>query len=298
MKKENSRNLSGILFIVAAATLFGVMPVFIKIVLSNGTNSLSLVFIRYVLALILTAIIMLTSKISFKVTKQQIIQLFIFGTCGGWLTSYLSTVSFVYLPIGIATMLHFSYPFFVAVIMVFYKERFTFIKAAVITLAIGGMVLMTDFGGTVKPIGIILAILSGLALAVYIVAANKSSFQSLNPFTVFFYISLCSSILLGVMVFTGNNFTLPKEMLDWTYMGIIALFCTTIAYSLLTAGAQMVNSTIASIVNMIEPLVSIFAGAVFLEEILSIKTIAGCILVFTAIIIIVLKKDTMRVKNR
>jgi len=288
---NNSRNISGPLSIVAAATLFGIMPVFAKIVLSNGTNSLSLVFIRYTIALIFTAIIMLISKTSLKVTKQQIIQLIIFGTCGGGLTSYLLTSSYVYLPIGIATMLHFSYPFFVAVIMIFFKERFTFTKVAAIILAIGGMVLMTDFSGTVKLGGIILAVLSGLVLAVYIVAANKSSFQSLNPFTVFFYISLCSSVLLGVTVFTGGNLTLPKTMLDWTYMGIIALFCTTIAYSLLTAGAQRVNSTIASIVNMLEPLVSIFVGAVFLKEIPSMKTVIGCILVFSAIVITVLKKD-------
>lgn len=175
--------------------------------------------------------------------------------------------------------------------MIFFKERFTLTKAAAITLAIGGMALMTDFGGTVKPIGIILAILSGLALAVYIVVANKSSFQSLDPFTVFFYNSLLSTVLLGVAVFSGNNLTLPKTMLDWTYVGIMALFCTSISYSLLTASAQRVNSTIASIVNMLEPLVCIVAGAVFLKEIPSIKTIIGCFLVFSTIVITVLKKD-------
>ncbi len=288
---KSSRNLSGLLYIIAAATLFGVMPVFSKIVLQSSTNSLSLVFIRYFLAFISTAIIMLISKIPFRVTKKQLKHLFIFGTCGGGLTSYLLTSSYVYLPVGIATMLHFSYPFFVAVIMIFFNERFTITKAAAIALAIGGMVLMTDFSGTVEPIGIILALLSGFTLAVYIVAANKSSFRSLNPFTAFFYNSLLSSVLLGVAVFSGNNFTLPKTMLDWTYMVIIALFCTSISYSLLTAGAQRVNSTIASIVNMLEPLVCIFVGAVFLKEIPSIKTIIGCFLVFSAILITMLKKD-------
>jgi drug/metabolite transporter (DMT)-like permease len=289
---KNSRNLWGLLFIVAAATLFGLTPLFSKIVLSNGTNSLSLVFMRYVLALNLTVIIMLISKIPFKVTRQQIKQLMIFGICGGGLTSYLLTSSYVHLPTGIATMLHFSYPFFVAVIMVvFFKERFTFTKAAAIALAIGGMVVMTDFGGTVRPIGVILAVLSGLTLAVYIVAANKSSFRSLHPFTVSFYNNLCSSILLGVVVFTGNNLTLPKTIPDWIYTGIIALFCTTLPYSLLTAGAQRVNSTTASIVNMFEPLICIFIGVVFLKETLSVKTVIGCVLVFSAIVIIVLKKD-------
>lgn len=288
---KSTRNLSGLLYIVAAATLFGVMPVFAKIVLQNGTNSLSLVFIRYFLAFILTAIIMLISKIPFRVTKKQLKHLIIFGTCGGGLTSLLLTSSYVYLPVGISTMFHFSYPFFVAVIMIFFKERFTLTKAVAITFAIGGMVLMTDFGGTMKPIGIILAILSGLSLAVYIVAANKSSIQSLNPFTAFFYSSFLSSVLLGIAVFSGNNLTLPKTMLDWTYIGIIALFCTSLSYSLLTAGAQRVNSTIASIVNMLEPLVCILAGAVFLKEIPSLKTIIGCLLVFSAIVITVLKKD-------
>jgi len=198
---KSSRNLSGLLYIVAAATLFGIMPVFAKVVLQGRTNSLSLVFVRYFLAFISTAVIMLISKTPFRVTKKQLKQLIVFGTCGGGLTSYLLTSSYVYLQVGIATMFHFSYPFFVAVIMILFKERFTLTKAVSITLAIGGMVLMTDFGGTVEPIGIILAVLSGLALAVYIVAANKSSIQSLNPFTAFFYISLLSSVLLGIAVF-------------------------------------------------------------------------------------------------
>jgi len=80
-------------------------------------------------------------------------------------------------------------------------------------------------------------------------------------------------------------------------MGIIALFCTSISYSLLTAGAQRVNSTIASIVNMLEPLVCILVGTVFLKEIPSIKTIIGCTLVFSAIVITVLKKTGMQADN-
>ncbi|NLC67462.1 MAG: DMT family transporter [Clostridiaceae bacterium] len=290
IKKKTGMDLPGLIFIVAAAALFGVLPVFAKTVLSRGTSSLSLVFIRYSLALIFTAIIMLVSKIPFKITRRQMIHLFFFGTCGVGLTSFLLTSSYLYLPIGIATMLHFSYPFFVAVIMAFFKEKFTLVKATAIILAIGGMALMTDFRGIVKPVGIILAVLSGLSLAVYIVAVNKSSIKSLHPFTVFFYTSFCSSVLLGFAVFAWNNFTLPAEMLDWTYIGIIALFCTSISYSLLTAGAQRVNSTTTSIVNMLEPLVSILAGAIFLNETLSAKTVMGCILVFSAIVMIVLKK--------
>lgn len=49
---KSNRNLSGLLYIVVAATLFGVMPVFSKFVLQSGINSLSLVFIRYFLAFI------------------------------------------------------------------------------------------------------------------------------------------------------------------------------------------------------------------------------------------------------
>ncbi len=287
----NSKKLSGIAYAVSAAVLFGIIPIFSKTVLCSGVNSLSLVLIRYTLAVFFTAAIMLVKKASFRVTKRQFLSLLVFGTIGGGLTSYLLTTSYEYLPVGISTMLHFSYLLFVMLIVIlFFREKCTFAKIIALVLAVGGIILMTDFTGTMKPIGTLLAVSSGLGLAIYIVAMSKSSFKALSPFTVFFYVSLFSSVFLSIAVLIKGDFTLPPTGTQWTYMLIIG-FLTSVSHSMLTAGVQKLSASTASIINMLEPLTSIAAGALFLQEFPSFRAGVGCVLVLAGIVITVVKKE-------
>ncbi|MCL2508074.1 MAG: DMT family transporter [Oscillospiraceae bacterium] len=284
-----------------SAILFGFLPILCKQVLNNGLDAQSLVLIRYGMACVMLGIVMLCSKISFKITKKQVVSFIIFGIIGGSVTSTLLSASYTYMYAGIATMFHSSYPIFVSLIMaVFFREKLSWKAALAVALAVGGMALMADRHGSYSLIGILLTVTSGVTLAIYIVSTKKSSYGTLHPIKIVFYICAVSTVTsLCVKLAVSGSVALPSAPADWVRMALIALLCTVVAHSLLAYGVQKLGATTGSVINMLDPFVSLVAGAFMIGEVPSAMAVAGCVLVFAAIFMIVISggKRTDEVRN-
>ncbi len=289
LKKGQKSFLAGVIAVSAASVLFGFLPIWCKQVLNNGTDSQTLVLIRYGFATVILGVLLPLFKISFSITKKQLVAFMMFGIFSGGVTSYFLSLSYTYMYAGIATMLHFSYPVFVALIMsAFFRERLSIKIIAAVLIAALGMVLMADIKGNFSPVGTAFAILSGLMLAVYIIATKKSAFSTLPPMKIVFYSCLVSTVFLAVKQVIGGNIHPPATKADWIRMVMIALLCTVVAHSLLAYGIHKLGATTGAIISMTEPLISVIAGAIIINEVPSLQAVAGCALVFAALIIVVL----------
>ena len=81
---------------------------------------------------------------------------------------------------GIATTLHFTYPIFVTLFMLFvFKEKTSWITLLAIGLAICGVARLSIDGGEMRlnGLGVIIVLLSAVAYALYIVTVNKSRYM-------------------------------------------------------------------------------------------------------------------------
>ena len=108
----------GIIYIVIASIAFGIGPVFAKELIVLGFDTIDIVLFPRISTLLAVSVILLFSKTSLKVTKSQLGQLLLYcGVCNG-LTAFLLIKSYVFIPIGLATMFHFIYPVIVTIIMV------------------------------------------------------------------------------------------------------------------------------------------------------------------------------------
>lgn len=269
--------LKGVLAVVASSVAYGLLPVFSKIVLSSGLPSGCLVFFRFFFACLAVAVIMKVKKISFRISRYQFTHLLFFGIIGFGMTAFLLTQSYNYVPIGLATMFHFTYPLFVTIVMILlYKEEKTLFKILSMAAAVGGLVLMADFSGGLSVAGVLFAASSGVTYAVYVIATRKSAFSTLPIFTIIFYVTLFSSILFGTQSLVSGTFRMPASPLVWLAIITISLLCTVFALCLLTMGIQILRPVTASVLNMIEPVTSLVAGFLIFHDRLSVKSMAGC----------------------
>jgi len=277
----------GIVAVILASILFGLSPIFSKNILDYGVSSGIIVMIRFFFSIIITMVFSLFGKTSFRVTKKQVLHLAIFGISGSGLTAYFLNTSYLYIPVGLATMFHFSYPLVVTIIMVvLFKEKLTFRKYLALLLSGVGLVLMADFKGGLSVTGVIFALLSGITYACYIVAMKKSAFSTLPPFIIIFYVSVfcfLTSVMENVL---NGTFVLPKQACIWINLFVLSLFSTILAMSLLTFGVKAIGAINASVINMIEPLTSIILGSVIFNERLSWPSIYGCILMVVSVLLI------------
>ncbi len=277
--------IKGILAILGASILYGIVPTISTALLQSGMDSQSIVIYRFSISSIASLLICLCFKISLKVSKKQFVELLLFGIFGYGMTAMFLSLSYNLLPGGLAQMVHFSYPLFVIIIMVImFKEKLTMATALSVILIVAGLFLLADIKSGFSTIGLIYATLSGLTYGVYVVSNKKSSFSNLNSFTALFYIMTFSTVFF---LLTNKINVMPNALASnqIVYILLLALFCTVMALSLLIVGIKLLGATKASVLNMVEPVVSILAGFAIFSEELTLQSIIGSFLIVLSVTI-------------
>ena len=272
----------GVLAVVVASFLYGIMPIFTKRALMEGMTSGAVVFYRLFFSAIVSFIVLKVLGIDMKASARQITEMAIMGVIGFGATMALLTIAYSLIPTGLATMLHFTYPLFVTVVMtVVFKEKMTALKAVSCMCAFGGLVLMADFS-SLSVAGILLAICSGITYASYVIANKKLEFASLHGLVIVFYVSCFACIFFGIKAVITKEMMLPPTPLAFGLVLTIAIFCTVVTLFLLTYGIKTLGASTASVLNMLEPVISLVAGMVIYKEAIATKGIIGCVLVILA----------------
>lgn len=282
----------GVLAVVGASCLYGVLPIFSKAILNEGMNSNALVLNRFLFTMIFSFLILKLLHIDMHVTRRQLIELILAALIGYGLTASLLTLAYSLIPVGLATMFHFTNPLFVTLAMiVIFKEKATLFKGLSMIFAIAGLILMADFS-SLAPLGVLLAVLSGITYASYVIANKKCTFATLNNFVIVFYVGLVNSIFFAIRNAFTHDLVLPPTPKAWLCMVILALFCTIGALFLLTYGIRVLGASTASVLNMLEPVVSLIAGIIVYHEAVSFKSLLGCVFIVISGIVVVMDKKT------
>lgn len=280
--------LKGLLYITCSSVAYGIMPVFSTQLLRAGMNSQSVVVFRFAFAAAGALAVLLLRHIPMRVSGRQFGQLLLFGVFGYGATAFLLTSSYQYLPIGLSTMFHFSYPILVTIIMaVLYRERVTAGKVLAISLAAGGIVLMAEFSAQLQMAGVLLALSSGLTYAVFVVANRKSAFSTLPPLVIVFYTTAALTVFFAGQSLATGTLVLPPAPTAWLYTALVGLLCSLFALCMLNMAIRTMGATNAAIGNLLEPLTSLIAGAAVYGDRIDLRAAAGCGLVFLAVLLVV-----------
>ena len=277
----------GIIALVLASVGFGMLPVQTKLLLAQGMENTAITAWRFVLSALLVFLYLRASGKSLKLTRRQGKAVFLLGMLGYLATSILLTSSYLYLPSGAATMLHFSYPILVTIAgAVFFREKFTWKTAVSVAMTAAGLALMGSqcLQAGSNAVGILLALLSGLAYAVYVISLNRSVMRELDSACLAFYvIALCSVSLIGVSWIQNGQLLLPTRGIHFLLLVSLSGFCTVAPLILLSYGIRRVGETCAAMINLLEPVISLAAGWILLREAVSLLSAIGSVLVLLSI---------------
>ena len=150
-------------------------------------------------------------------------------------------------------------------------------------LCVAGLALLSGGGLSGEPLGIALALLSGLAYAAYTVAA-KSLMRSQGSSTV-----MASAFGLGGLVLLP---VLAVQPVGWLatpggvlLAGYLGLVTTTLAYVLFGRGLAVLPAGPVTTLVLAEPLVATALGVGLLDESLSAAGVAGAALVLAGLVL-------------
>lgn len=276
----------GIAAVLLSAFLFGVTPVLGKLTYSQGSNPVMLTFLRGFFAVPILFLVLKLRKIPLGITRRDIRDILFIGFLGFAPTGLLLYSAFAYIPVGLATVLHFMFPAIVALAGILcFKSRVTAPKVISLVLGTGGVLLFLERGNSTAATGIVLALASAISYSVYILGVERSSLSRFHYFKLSFYLLICSVTLSGVFALFTNSFTLALTPAAWFYSFVLSMLVAIGAFTLLQIGIVLCGATTASILSTLEPITGVVTGYLVLQETLSLPRLAGCVLIFGAVVL-------------
>lgn len=277
------------LYIIAAASLWGLIGLFVKILSAQGFSSMQIVALRSLAsAVCITVVLCKLGKEYFRVRWQDL-----------WLfigTGILSLTFFNYCyfncinasSLAAAALLLYTAPIFVMLMsLVLFHERFTITKGIALLTTFIGCALITGILNTAADFSftaLLYGLGSGIGYALYSIfgkfAVRKYSSATISAYT--FYFSTLSSLPLADFSAETGQWDITTLM---AALGIGGL-CAVIPYLLYNRGLQEVEATQASILATVEPLVAACVGILCFNEPVTWQKLAGIALILASVIIL------------
>lgn len=276
--------------IIIASVLLGTSGVFVRLLQAYDINAWNQTFFKSVFCVIWCFLFLKLKRQSVKIEKQQVFPLILFGVTGTGITGLLIIGASFYMPIGLATMLHFIYPLLVVLITsALFKERIPLKTILACSFAVAGMALMNG-GGEFSIKGIIMAILSAFTYAIYIIALDKSSIRDMDPLCLIAYSLLFFSLVTAVISIPFDLLVLPTSLSEVFITAISALVSQLIPFALIASEVKNIGATKAAFINMLEPISAIIFGYILFSENINAKCLLGIIFVLCSTAIIIKNK--------
>lgn len=298
-ESRDDRTKLGYAMVATAATLFAVNGSVSKVVLDSGLSSLELAQIRATCAALgLLAFLLVFARSRLRVGRRELLFLLAFGLVGVALVQWLYFVAIHNLPVGVALLIEFTAPLFVALFARFaYKERIRPRIWIAVALCLTGLTLVVELwsGIAFSTIGVTAAFGGALALTAYLLMAERER-RHRDPVSLSFYGFLFAALLWAVV---QPLWEFPWGVLDddvslqgnlseysapvWALVGFIVVVGTMITFSLLTGALRHIGATRASIVATLEPVVATVIAWLWLGETLGTMQLVGGAIVLAGI---------------
>ena len=236
---------------------YGLNPLFAVPLMKQGASVDSILFFRYLFAVILLGAWLMIRKHSFSISLKRVGILAVLGMLFTS-SSLLLFASYNYIASGLATTIVFLYPVIVAIIMVFLRVIPSWQVWLAIVATFAGVIIMTqsNFSQELNSLGILLSLGSATAYSLFIVIINRSpTIAGISNSLLTFY-----ALSVGAAVFFVRNITAATALtqgiscaIDWMNLVWLALLPTIVSTATLAIATRNIGATKASVKGVFEP---------------------------------------------
>ncbi|MBE7065859.1 MAG: hypothetical protein E7384_08635 [Ruminococcaceae bacterium] len=278
-------------YVLLAGILWGAMGVFSSKLNLLGMGSFDIAQVRVTLGLVLVGLYLaIFDRKMFKIKLKDvwcfigtgIVSLLLFSCC------YFSAIELTGL--SVAAVLLYTAPTFVMIMsLILFKEKMTANKLIALVMSLLGCILVSGVlsGGSVSFAGVLFGIGSGFFYALYSIFGRFAINRGYGSWTMVFYTFLFCSI--GCAFFTDWKVVYEVATLSpssWLIFGGTALITAFLPYVFYSKGLEGLESSKASIVASVEPVVGTIMGMIFFGQFPSAMGYVGIVLVLGAIVIL------------
>jgi drug/metabolite transporter (DMT)-like permease len=277
--------------VLASASLLGSVAILALFAYKENVNVMTMLLLRFSLSTLFLFLFSICKK-GYQcvcVERKQFLRLFLLGGVfyAFFCFSYFSSIQ--YIPASLAVLIFYTYPTLVAIVSSFInKERITRIVVMSIFLSFFGLYFVSGPGLASANIkGLLLAVCASVFYAAYVIYGH--SVMKVTPFHITVdYVYLCATIFYGIGGLLAQNVVLPRTFSAWFYVFLVS-FISVCGFITFFIGVKLTTPTVASILSMVEPLVTVLLSVIFFQDRLSLMQGIGGGLVLLGALLIILK---------
>ncbi|MDO4599310.1 MAG: DMT family transporter [[Ruminococcus] gnavus] len=277
----------GIVLAMITAVMWGIMGMFVRNLSQYQFSNLEISFFRCALAGGAYFLFLLVTKPSaLKINFKGLMICLLYGAVAYSISFVSYSVSVSRIPVGVATVLMFMSPIWVAILGRFlFGEKLQKSKMITILICLIGAVLVANLigGGNMKldGIGILAGVINGIGVALQILLPKYfAKDYERDTLLVYGFLGAAVVLLFGVDFGSVSSHisSTPTGILFWNLFGI-GILCTMVANVSCVKSTQYVEATTTSILSALEVVVGTLVGFIVFHEHMTLLQILGAVII-------------------
>lgn len=265
---------------------FGLMAVFAKLAYSDGVELDALLVVRFGLAALLLGIICRARGLFRGIGWRAMLAGLLMGGIGYAAQAVLYLSALTHSDASLVALLFCLYPLMVMVAAIALRtDRPSARRGAALAVALAGVALVLGGAGAgrIDPLGSLLALGSAAVYTAYILVGDRLSTINHLAFAALVCTGAFVTFALSSLVRGIPDFAF--ETRGWLWLGLIAVVSTVASIVLFFAGLSEVGPTVASLLSIVEPVVTVTSAAIVFGETLSaVQMLGGALVLFTVLV--------------
>jgi drug/metabolite transporter (DMT)-like permease len=275
--------LTAYLELTFAAVMWGISFIATKVAVTEAPPAV-IVWLRFTIGLVILFFYLLFRNRLKLPPLKDLLYFALLGFIGVSFHQWLQSTGLVTAQASTTSWLVSTAPIFMALLAwVFLKEKLGLLSILGIAIASLGVLLVVSngnvasvFSGKFGNPGNVLVMISALNWAVFSVL-SRSALNKYPAIFVLFYVLFFGGLFSSVHFLAIRGWTYLGHLspATWLAVAFLGIGCSFLAYTFWYDGLQTISTSQAGVFLYIEPLVSLFAAAIVLGEIITIPAVLG-----------------------
>ena len=280
----------GIVLALVSCSLYGVNPVFSVNAYDDGANSRGLMIGRFLIAAPLLLAYRLIAMRGVKWPRgRDLLEIFLFGFVGFTFQSFFYFGAIERMASGLVSVIFYCFPI-MAVLLAWWllKHKPSNAIWVCLVLTVAGVGLTAGEVSGAESAGVALTLAGALTYTFYVVLSSRvmPRYDGITGLTIVLIGAMVGWLMLWAIRPFGMQVDFPTTNFGWLNIAIIATFGTIVPMGAFFAAMKRVGPGPTSVASAFEPVVTIAAGTLLLDERLTGRSVVGAALVIIAVVLL------------
>lgn len=283
------------LLVALSAILYGFMGYLGTYVINDNMSIICMLFWRFAIAgtwMMIFVIKDIITQEKINLQPHVLVIMFLLSAAGYSGSSGFYFVSSQSIGTGLAMVIFFSYPIAIALYSwLVHRQPMSIQTLLTLLLMFVGLILLHDFTGHLLSIhGLFMGLLSAFSYALYIIGSKKFAHIDVNSNLLTMIVCFGSACLFLILSLSSHTFIFPQSTISWLSLLVFGIFVTAIPIQLMLNGLKHISATRASIISVLEPLITVIVGIILLHESVTLFQFIGGFLILSSAIFVQFQK--------